>query len=238
MKRLAFLFLIFNLLLGNLLANTDTTNVYLIAGTGSDHRLFNKLEWPDNYVPKHIEYVMPDKGMNMSEYACKLAEQIDTNQPFILMGSSLGGMLATEMGDFLDPEKIILISSAKGVTELPKQLKFQKKIPIHKIFGGRFYKYSAFIAQPIVEPQRNKEKATFVAMLKDKEPDFLKRAIPMILNWERTTWSDKIVSIHGEKDNTIPYKNVQADYVVSGGSHMMTLTRPDEISEILKEVLK
>lgn len=34
--------------------------------------------------------------------------------------------------------------------------------------------------QPIVEPDRNYDKKTFIAMLKDKDPDFLKRTVARI----------------------------------------------------------
>ena len=59
----------------------------------------------------------------------------------------------------------------------------------------------------------------------------------MIINWERTTFPDKIVHIHGDKDHTIPIKNVQYDYLMEEGSHMMMLTRAGEINQIIDHIL-
>jgi len=74
-------------------------------------------------------------------------------------------------------------------------------------------------------------------MLDSKDPVFLNRTIQMIINWDRTTNSKKIIHIHGNKDRTIPIKNVECDYCVKDGSHMMALTRGDEITDLLNEIL-
>jgi len=84
---------------------------------------------------------------------------------------------------------------------------------------------------------RRKEKETFKAMLDSKDPIFLKRTIRMIINWNRTTNSKNIIHIHGNKDHTIPIKNVEYDYLVNKGSHMMTLTKSDEVNDLLREIL-
>jgi len=60
----------------------------------------------------------------------------------------------------------------------------------------------------------------------------------MIIKWKRTSNSGKIIHIHGTKDHTLPFRNISdPDYVIKNGSHMMTLTRADEISKLLNEIL-
>jgi len=41
----------------------------------------------------------------------------------------------------------------------------------------------------------------------------------------------------GAKDNTIPIDELSINYVIEEGSHMMTLTRADEINALLKKIL-
>lgn len=212
-------------------------NIYLLAGQGADERLFKNLVFPEDYCVHHIKYTTPTYEQSLEEYACTLSNQIDQSTPFVLIGVSLGGMLATEMCDFLQPEKTFIIASAKNTNELPGRLNFQKKIPLYKIAGKRNVKLGAKILQPLVEPDRNKEKETFKAMLKDKDPEFLLKTIPMIVTWERVTYCEEIVHIHGTKDHTIPYRNVKSDYTVEGGSHMMTLTESDKLNLIFSEIL-
>lgn len=215
----------------------EKTKIYLIPGQGSDARVYNNLIFPEKYELVHIEYEMPDKNENMAAYAERLSHQIEEENDFILIGVSLGGMLATEIAALKNPKQVIIISSAKNANELPKRYNFQKKIPIYKLVGPKLSKSGAKILQPIVEPDRRKEKETFKAMLAAKDPVFLERTIEMIINWDRTTNNKKIIQIHGNKDHTIPVKNVEYDYLVDKGSHMMALTRGDDISKLLSEIL-
>jgi len=211
--------------------------IYLIPGQGSDYRLFKNLQIDGTFEVKNITYCVPDENMTLPEFARELSMQVDTLRPYILIGVSLGGMIATEMGEFMNPEKIILISSAKCRKELPGRYKFQRSIPIYKIVPGKTAKNGAKLLQPIVEPDRNNEKETCISMLNDKEPDFLKRTIKMILEWERKDYRNDIIHIHGDKDHTIPIRNVKYDYLIKGGSHMMVLTRSAEISKLINDIL-
>jgi hypothetical protein len=98
-------------------------------------------------------------------------------------------------------------------------------------------KGGARILQGIVEPDRKYEKETFIAMLKAKDPLYLKRTVDMIIHWERSEYPEKIYHIHGDKDHTIPVKNINYDYLLKDGSHMMVLTRAKEINKIISEIL-
>ena len=212
--------------------------VYYIPGQGADHRLFNNIDLGENYEVRFVKYEIPERREKMETYARRLATQIDTTQSFVLMGTSLGGMLATEMTDFLNPEKTIIISSAKCRKELPQRYRFQRVIPLHKLVPKGMMKWGAKVMQPIVEPDRNKEKETFKSMLADKDKRFMKRSVNMIINWKRDSYDDGIIHIHGNKDNTLPIKKVKYDYLIEDGSHMMTLTRGKELSSMILEILK
>ena len=74
----------------NWLSGQTVTTVYLLPGTGSDARLFDLLSLPSGYQAKHILYPIPEKNATMSGYARVVAQQIDTTQPFVLVGVSIG----------------------------------------------------------------------------------------------------------------------------------------------------
>ncbi|MEL6194804.1 MAG: alpha/beta hydrolase [Bacteroidota bacterium] len=211
--------------------------VYLLPGQGADERLFSKIRIEGEYVIQPIEYVDPAKGMSMSDYAHILADQIDTSQPSILIGVSLGGMLATELADMIPVEKVIIISSAKGRQELPSRYTLQRKLPLYKIIPGQIIRFGARVLQPILEPAGKENNHLFQQMLRDKSSRFLKEATAMILEWERTTHSDKIIHIHGDKDHTLPIKHINYDYLIEGGEHVMVMTRAEEISKLLNKIL-
>jgi pimeloyl-ACP methyl ester carboxylesterase len=220
---------------GHLLA--QHTTVYLFPGQGSDERLFKNLVFPPGFDTVHISYPVPEKREDLHTYAMRFVQGIDTTHPYVLLGVSLGGMICTELSDTLSPEVTILISSAKCRAELPGRYTFLKQFPLNRILPKRLIKGGGRVLQGIVEPDRKYDKETFQSMLKQKDPLYLKRTIDMIVHWDRDTYSGRIIHLHGNKDHTIPVKNVRVDYLVEGGSHMMTLTRAGEISEILGNIL-
>lgn len=213
------------------------TMVYLFPGQGSDARLFKHLLLPPGYDTVHISYPIPEKHESMPEYARRFIREIDQSGPYILLGVSLGGMVCTELSDTLDPLHTILISSAKASHELPGRYTFQQKVRLNRLLPKRMIKGGARLLQGIVEPDRKHDKETFKDMLKAKDPLYLKRTVDMIINWERTGSPDRIIHIHGDKDHTIPVKNVQYDYLIEEGSHMMMLTRAGEVNQIIATIL-
>jgi pimeloyl-ACP methyl ester carboxylesterase len=239
MRTSIFLTIVFLLILSRNFsrAQDDKTVIYLIPGQGADARQFQRLELDPDYEIRNIEYFTPEQGWKMKDFALALSQQIDTTANYIIIGVSLGGMLATEMGEFLKPEKIILISSAKCRDELPGRYTFQKTIPINKLVPRGMIKWGAKKLQPLVEPDSKKDRQVFLDMLNDKDPLFLKRTIAMIIQWERDEYSNDIVHIHGDNDHTLPSKNVAYNYLIQDGSHMMVYTRADEISALLNKIL-
>jgi hypothetical protein len=212
--------------------------IYCFPGQGSDHRLFESLTVPPGYEIKVIEYGTPGKGMNMHDFALRLSERIDTTRSFVLVGVSLGGMICSELNEILRPEKTIIISSAKNCNELSLRYRFQKNIPLYKLFPGSILLGGAKLLQPIVEPDRKHNKETFKSMLASKDPVYMERTIDMLINWNRTENTRMIYHIHGTRDHTLPIAWIKSPtHVVKNGSHLMTLTRAHEVSEILNSIL-
>lgn len=211
--------------------------VYLLPGHGSDYRIFKDLELGPEYPLIPVHYAVPAKGISMREYARELIPQIDTGKPFALVGVSMGGLLSVELSTMIHPEAVIIISSARKRDELPFFYRFLKAFPLHRPVPAGWLKVGSYIVQPLYEPDRKKNKETFVAMLHDRDKHFLKRGITMIAHWDPDS-SGTVVHIHGTKDHTIPYRRVNPDYTIEGGSHMMTLTRAPEISLLIRKILQ
>ena len=225
--------------IGGLNAAVQKTKIYLIHGQGSDTRLFSKLTLTQSFDTICLNLPLPEKSDNMESFAKKLIPKIDTTGPFILIGVSLGGMVAAELNDILNPVQTIIISSAKNSNELPRRYKFMRLIPLYKLFPAGLIKASSFFMQPLVEPDRKKEKAIFKSMLRKKDKHFLKRSIPLIINWQKKCNSGKpLIHIHGNRDHTIPIKNIKSSITINGGSHMMVLTQAKLISEKINEILE
>jgi hypothetical protein len=88
-----------------------------------------------------------------------------------------------------------------------------------------------------VEHEREKD-TIFEAMLLDKDPLYLKRTVNMIIDWKRSSYDSNIIHIHGDRDKTLPLKNIQCDWKIPGGTHMMVYFRAEEISGLIKRIVK
>ena len=234
------LFIILYLLICTNTLCQQKTTIYCLPGQGSDARLFSSIQIDTAlFELKFIEYGTPEKQMNMKDFACSLIHEIDTLNPYILLGVSLGGMICVELNETMNPQKTIIISSAKNRNELPFRYRFQKAVPLYKIVPKSFLLAGAKIMQPIVEPDRNKNKETFKSMLNDKSPVYMKRTINLLIKWERVENTKEVYHIHGNNDHTLPLRRIKnPDFIVENGSHMMTLTRGVEISCILNSIIR
>lgn len=214
------------------------STIYLFPGQGADARLFDSLTIDPQFKIRVIEYGTPAAGMTMQSFARELSHQIDTTEPFVLVGVSLGGMLCVELSEVIRPTKTIVISSAKNRNELPLRYRFQKSVPIHKLVSGKMMLAGAKWLQPLVERDQRSNKAIFASMLDKKEPVYMERTIGLIINWERTRNNTPIYHIHGSNDHTLPLRKINSPTsVIAKGSHLMTLTRATEVSEAINRIL-
>src|SRR5687768_13132692 len=102
----------------------EKITIYLLPGEGSDERIFSKIQFDTNYRAVHVVLPTPAKNCTMKEYAQVVGQQIDTSGRYIFIGVSFGGMICSELAEYMQPEKIIVISSAKCSRELPMRYTF------------------------------------------------------------------------------------------------------------------
>lgn len=235
------LLIAFSLLFANTVLHSQNNkkNVYCIHGQGSDGRLFTYLTLDTTAFDVHfINLPIPEKSDNMQRFARRILANIDTSQPFVLVGVSLGGMVSVEINALVRAEKVVIVSSAASEKEIPTRYRFMRYVPMYKLMPPMLYKVGAKIMQPLVEPDRRRQKALFDAMLSDKNPLFLKRATQLIVHWQHLDNQSNIVHIHGTNDHTLPIKKCKVDYVIDNGSHMMMLTEGAAMSVLINQILK
>ena len=209
--------------------------LYLFPGHGSDERIFSRFQIDTaRYDTIAINLPMPHHLERMPSYAKRVSTFIDTSGSYSFIGVSLGGMLSVELNAILHPRKVIIISSAACRREIPPRYRGMKNFQLYRCFSGGFYKAMAKTAQLTFEPDRKKNGDEFDAMLRDKNPKFIKRAIHLIVTWERDCpQAENVIHLHGTKDHTLPVRFTCAQYQLKDFSHMMMLTSAEKVSEII-----
>jgi predicted esterase YcpF (UPF0227 family) len=92
-------------------------SIYVISGLGADHRVFKDLCIP-NYELIHIKWIAPKLNETISDYATRLSIPFAKENPIIL-GLSMGGILAIEIAKIISTKQIIILSSVQKRSNLP-----------------------------------------------------------------------------------------------------------------------
>ena len=212
-------------------------NVYIFSGLGADKRAFKYLTFPSHLNIFHIDWIQPIKNESIGEYAKRISKDIDTTQPFILIGLSFGGMVCTEIAQFLNPQKVILISSVKNKFELPFYYRLIGFLKLNKLIPKSSSTKVNFITNWLFSTENDIDKALLKEIICASNPTFTFWAINEIANWKQTCNDNSFIRIHGSKDRILPINNFKPNYLTKIAGHLMIVNRADAVSKILKKVL-
>lgn len=213
----------------------QSLKAYFISGLGADKRVFSFLDL-SFCEPVFIDWIKPEQKETLPAYAVRLRALIPEEAP-IVVGLSLGGMLAAEMAKADSNVKAILISSNKTSTEFPAYLRLFKYIPAYKWIPGKVlksmqsvYTYSFGVKDP-------QQKEMLYEIIADADIPFVRWAIGAIMHWNSTVSTPNIVQIHGTGDRLLRLRYVKPDYIIDGGSHTMTIDKHEEVSKLLRKLM-
>ncbi len=212
-------------------------NVYFISGLGADCRIFKNIQLPAAYHPVHLEWIKPVPDESLAEYALRLSADIDTSQPFGLIGLSLGGMIAVEISKHKRAQWVVLISSIPVSKALPKYYHLGGKLGLHKIIPVSMLRQASFIKR-FFSKEAGGDKALLREMIRNIDPHFLRWGMAAILGWRNETVPPRLVHIHGSADRILPKRLVTPTHTIRGGGHLFVMSRAREVNNILKEVLQ
>jgi hypothetical protein len=105
--------------------------LYFISGLGADKRIFEKLQFSNSFKLVFIDWIVPVKNEPLRDYATRLSHTINTSEPFVIIGLSFGGMIATELSPIVSPQKkqfyfraFLRIASDRGIFKFSNSFLF------------------------------------------------------------------------------------------------------------------
>lgn len=212
------------------------SKLFLIPGLGADCRIYQHINLQGHEVI-NINWIQPESTDTLTTYAQKLTEQYDIIENSVVIGNSMGGMIAVEIGKIIPLKKIILISSIRTVDEAPGYFSFFRNIPVYKIIPGKMLTSLDFLMEIIFGEMEKGDKRLFMDMLKKTKPEFLKWAMNAIVHWGNHQANGNIVQLAGDKDLVFNYKKQKQAIIIKGGTHIMIFDKANEINKILQKVL-
>lgn len=196
--------------------------IYAFSGLGADERVFNALNL--NYDLEVLVWKPFVANETMSSYASKMIEDLDLSVPYCFLGVSFGGMLVAELSK--SHSACIIISSVLNPGELPWW--FRLNIPIYKL-PTKLFKFTRTWVYPLFGA---KDKKLIKNILKKTDPEFIKNAVSVIVNWEFTE-KGSVFRIHGNHDLIIPKPNIKMETIKGG--HLIILDESEKISKLIND---
>ena len=213
---------------------SEKTSIYLIPGLGAGTEIFEHLRLPDDRFEVHpIEWLIPEnEDESLENYAYRMAQSVKNDMP-VLIGVSFGGVLAQEMSKLIPTKKVIIISSLKNRSELPRRLKLLQKLGLYKLLPtGRISKIDDFSRFNFHQTLKRKTEL-YNRYMRVRNEKYLNWAIKTVLHWKGEGDVSNVTHIHGTRDEIFPIKYIDNCIPVENGTHAMIITRARKISEII-----
>jgi len=213
-------------------------HLYFVPGLAASPDIFEFLKFPDEFELHFLEWLLPlSKKETIKHYAKRMSDLVIEEYP-VLIGVSFGGIMVQEMSKFLQPKKIIIISSIKSRNELSKSLKFIQKLKIYKLFPSKIIEnieLFSFFAFGNTSKTRLKLYKKYFSV---RDRQYLNWSIYNVFHWSQTKPLENILHIHGTDDAIFSYKYIQNCIPVEKGTHIMVINKAKKISKIITSSLK
>jgi pimeloyl-ACP methyl ester carboxylesterase len=196
--------------------------IHIYSGLGGTAALYGRA-WR-KAVPGHYHDWPEWKGeTTLAQLATRVINRDSIKPGDILIGSSLGGMLACEVAKQVHVKQVILIGSAIHVDELSPTLR--KLYPLITRIPIEFIQWSARII-----PWK------LAQMFANSEAAFMRAMTKAIFQWQGAEKDTPIKRIHGTRDRPIPNPR-WVDAKIRGG-HLLAIYQESECITTIQAWLK
>ena len=103
---------------------TTTTHVYFVPGMAASESIFDRIQLPSPNFEIHVlPWIVPTKKEPLAAYAKRMVAGVE-HENVVLIGVSFGGIVVQEMKQYLNPKKLIIISTNCITYERAKVVEF------------------------------------------------------------------------------------------------------------------
>ncbi len=217
--------------------NSEKIHVYFVPGLAAGSEIFRNVKLPKKYEIHILEWLIPEKNESLQAYAKRMAFCIKEKDA-ILIGVSFGGVVVQEMNDFLKLKKLIIISSVKTRSELPRRMKLASFTKAYKLIPTSLVLSVEDLTKFSIGPKTKKRLSLYQQYLHVRDKQYLDWALEKMITWDQKEKIEGIIHIHGENDMVFPIKYIDGCAVIKGGTHIMILNKGRKISDKLLQIFE
>jgi pimeloyl-ACP methyl ester carboxylesterase len=213
------------------------THVYFMPGMAANSSIFEFIKLPKEVFETHfLDWTVPSKNSSVAEYAKEMCSKINHKNP-VLIGVSFGGILVQEMAKIIQVAKVVIISSVKSKSELPKRMLFARYTRVHKLLPTGLVNNVELLAKYAFGETVTKRLALYEKYLSIRDKSYIDWCIHEMVNWNQIAASKGLVHIHGDRDAVFPMVNIKDCHMVKNGTHTMIIHRAKWFNEHLPAII-
>lgn len=209
---------------------------------GTDRRIFSALlPLLEGVEPVYLDYLEPQSAKEtMEAYLDRVGQKWTPPQegPFLILGMSLGGMLAVKLAQRWQPDLLVLLSTIKKTEERPLLLNIARKLPLHRLASARFTRWLMPKLSRFFGVRTAAGRRLYAEMLRDTSPLHLKWGREAAVQFENEQIPQPFIHLHGTQDHIFSYRKVEATHKIEGGTHYMVQQNAEELAELLNQELR
>ncbi|WP_294298072.1 alpha/beta hydrolase [uncultured Chryseobacterium sp.] len=211
--------------------------IYVVSGLGADFKVLEKIQFPERHEVVFIDWLIPHRHEEFSDYVKRMAEKIDESEPFYLVGYSFGGLMVQEIDKLKPAKKVVILGSIKSDKEKSRLIRTGQLTRIPKILPVTFFNEKTTNMYSVVRKFFDPRNPKVLQYFRVRDPYYLKWSVEKISDW-RFDENPEVIQIMGDRDIVFPIKNSKPDYIIKGGTHLFPITKFKEVADILEGVLE
>lgn len=204
---------------------------------GADQRAFFYITLPQGFNAVHLPWIKPLKDEPLAAYALRLAAGVNTAEPFILVGLSMGGMIAVEIAKKFPPVSTILISSIPLAAQLPRYYRIAGKLKATVLLSPSLIKSLIRLRNAWIK-KLSPAHQLVGDMFEATDNEFFKWSMTAVLQWDNRQLPQPLSHIHGRKDLTLPIHLTHPTQSVPGAGHMLVMTHAAIVNAFLDKAIR
>ena len=217
--------------------NQDIIHVYFMPGMAASPKIFEYIELPKAQFESHyLEWMIPIDSESLSDYALRLSKKIE-HENCVLIGVSFGGVLVQEISKHISVKKLIIVSSVKSISELPKKMLIAKMTKAYKLLPVKLVSNIDLLGKYVFGNNISKRIELYKKYLSVNDSRYLNWAIENMICWNQEEIIPNIIHIHGDKDPVFPISSIKSCITVTNGTHIMILNKFKWFNENLPKLI-
>jgi esterase/lipase len=196
---------------------------HILPGMGASSTMYNALRHKLDFEVNFINWPQYSGEKTYADVAQRVVKESNIENGDVIGGSSLGGMVALEIGQVIQPKATILMGSAVSSSEVRSLLTMISPLAVVTPIS-------------VVQILAGKQKSLVSAMFADADAEFIRAMCSYLRLWPGYEGvRGHIFRIHGKKDHIIPCPTTGCDIIDDAG-HLLAITHARETAAFLKRV--